>query len=185
MAPTLPVPEMLPPPEPEEPPPYVSPPEDFETRCRKAGPARVPLERRLWTADLCANVVFSHKVRSADQYPGYSELPRRRNEFLSVRPIRAKGWGIPNNVTEVCHNHWGRLVKFPDNRWRVVFCTRPAIGRHVFSVGRFFREPKERTEGDPTGIKPGRWGVTAVYNTPLWTEAHLHSHQRVCAPPVG
>lgn len=165
--------------------PYVPPP------CRKPLPDREPEGLRLWTVDMCANVVFAPAKRPMTHYPPGQPIPRRRWEFRSVRPIRAKGFGLPDGGGEVCRYHYaGPPVKGPDNRWRIVFCTRPAVGMWRHSIGHVFVEPK----GPPPGalprpqplmdtlIKPGRAGVFAGYQTPFWTEMIVHSAVRLCDP---
>jgi hypothetical protein len=178
-----------PPPQPEtvpEPPPDTIPPTrpwgtEWEARCRKPLVDREFVGRRLWTADLCANTVFNLVKRPVAHYPTGVPAPRRRWEFRTVRPIRARGSNLPGYGGEVCAYHYGRLVKFPDNRWRVVFCTRPADqSQSRFSVGQFFVEPRERTTGDATGIKPGRAAAMAGYAAPMWTELIIHSQLRLC-----
>lgn len=164
-------------------------------RCRKPGPDREPEGLRLWTVDMCANVVFNVAKRPVEHYPPGAPIPRRRWEFLSVRPIRAY-WRLPDGGGEVCRRQYGRLVRFPDRSWRVIFCTRPAPGMTRFSVGQFFKEPTKRKSsslGRPvpigqreklkeTGIQPGRGGYVASYLTPFWTETIVHSAVRLCEP---
>ena len=93
---------------------------------------------------------------------------------------------MPHGGGEPCALQYGRLVKCTGNRWRVVFCTRPASASEpIFSIGGFFVEPKERLEGDSTGIKPGRTGAGAGYHAPFWTELHVHSSILLCqGPPI-
>lgn len=154
---------------------------DIRVRCRKAGPDRHPAGMRGWTTDRCANVVFTLVKRPVEHYALGQPVPRRRWEFVSVRPIRAVA-----NVIEgrMCRQHYGRMVKVPGQGWRVVFCTMPGQRDKRWSVGTFFIQPKARPETVPTnritGIQPGRAGFGAGYETPKWTELHAHSRQRLC-----
>lgn len=104
-----------------------------------------------------------------------------------MRPIRAKGFSLPHGGGEVCAYHYARLVKFPDNRWRLVYCTRPSSGRHRFSVAGFFTERKGKPFQPGAGstltntlVKPGRTAAIGGYQTPMWTELILHSNARCC-----
>lgn len=159
-----------------------------ETPCRKAGPDRVPEGLRQWTTDTCANVVFTLVKRPVSHYPE-GQVPRRRWEYRSVRPVRAAGHKLTG---EVCGYLYGQLVKFPDNRWRVVFCTEPGAAQEEkrFGVASFFIEPKARQpeeiedERSGTLIDPGRAGAGGAYVTPWWSELHVHSVQRICGAEV-
>lgn len=161
-----------------DPGPEISP--DTRVRCRKAGPDRHPAGMRGWTTDRCANVVFTLVKRPVEHYALGQPVPRRRWEFVSVRPIRA----VANEIEgEMCKQHYARLVKVPGQGWRIVFCSMPGQGMKLWSVGTFFIERKATRiipTARVTGIQPGRAGFAAGHPTPLWTEAHVHSFRRVC-----
>ena len=139
--------------------------------CRVARADIRPEGLRGWTIDLCANVMFKLVKRPIDHYLDSNPAPRRRWEFRSTHPIRAQGYDLPIFTgREPCRLHYARMAKGPDNRWRPVYCTRPARDMVRFSVAQFFN-------------RAGRALTIGGFGTPMWTEVVVNNSRRYCLPP--
>jgi len=141
---------------------------------------------------LCHPVLMSLTIRDSRHPampPNESAGGRGFFEPVSIHPIRAVEPDYNIDSEEPCRRHFGGLVLGGDGFFHPYVASQTLHGDTdsiELSIGAMVILPKAKARfaKQEDGFDAGVFVYIAMYHTPFWTEAHMHSRDNRCVLPV-